>query len=194
MNRRVKPRGNMNYNRVIPSIRLVSPKDLRKQRVLVRIAPYDELEMRQSLPTLEFLSSAGARVTVMTEEPERPSGCEIFCNEAFSLSHEIRTSTTALARKAKVAVAGLAFEQQFRQLEAALDDPERPIAAVLGGELSRKKLMLAAEIARRSDRTFIGGELCVPFLVSRRPCYTSPAVTGEMVDLAAGILEEAREE
>jgi 3-phosphoglycerate kinase/nucleotide-binding universal stress UspA family protein len=184
----------MSPNRLVPGLRTIPPKELRTQRVLVRIDPHDELELRESLPTLAFLTSAGARVTVVTEEPERAIACEIFCNEAFSLSHEVRTSTTAVAKKARIAVAGLAFERQLSQLETVLAEPERPVIAVLGGELSRKKLLLAAEVARRSDRLFIGGELCIPFLLSRGVRYTSPVVTDEMISLAAKILEEAREE
>jgi Phosphoglycerate kinase len=179
--------------RVIRSIRAIPPRDLWTQRVLVRIDPYDE-EIRQTSPTLELLSSAGARVTVITEEPERIIESDIFCNEAFSLSHEVRASTIALAKKAKVAVAGLQFERQLNQLEAVLTAPESPVIAILGGKLSTTRLLLTAQIARRADRVFIGGELCIPFLLARNVRCAHHGVTGEMVGWADKMLEDARQE
>jgi hypothetical protein len=58
---------------------------------LVRIDPLDE-EIRQSSPTLDMLSSVGARVTVITEEPERTIDCDII---AISMG---RTSQKLLSR------------------------------------------------------------------------------------------------
>ena len=141
-----------------------------------------------------MLSSVGARVTVITEEPERTIDCDIFCNEAFSLSHEVRTSTIDIAKKARVAVAGFQFERELRQLEAVLAALESPVIAFLGGELSRTDLLLVSSISRRADRAFIGGELCVPFLRAKHVRCASHSVTGEMIDWAGKIMEDARQE
>jgi 3-phosphoglycerate kinase/nucleotide-binding universal stress UspA family protein len=174
------------------SIRTVPAEELRGKRVLVRIDPDDALQLRESSATFALLSAAGASVIVIaSERAQGISASDIYCNEAFSLSHEARASTIEAARKARLAVAGLAFEREFNQLEAVLRDPQRPVVTVLGGELSRDKLLLVEEIARRSDRTLLGGELCFPFMQSRGIAYDTPLVTDEMLRIAERILTEA---
>jgi len=174
------------------SIRTIPPEELRGKRVLVRIDPDDALQLRESSPTLALLSAAGASVILVTSERgEGISVSDIYCNEAFSLSHEARASTIDAARKAGLAVAGLAFEREFNQLEAVVADSQHPVVTVLGGELSRDKLLLVEEIARRSDRVLLGGELCIPFLRSKGIPYDTPLVTDEMMQIAERIVTEA---
>src|SRR5262249_11358143 len=62
--------------------------------------------------------------------------CDIYCNDAFSISHETRASTVITARTAKLAVAGFAFAREFNLLEILLGHAKEPTLAVLGGELS----------------------------------------------------------
>jgi 3-phosphoglycerate kinase len=90
-------------------------------------------------------------------------------------------------------VAGLAFERELRTLEVKLGEPRlRPSLALLGGEVSKDKLLLAEEIARRSDRTFVAGQLAFPFLIARELLLSSAAVTEEMVAIAQRMMAEAR--
>jgi phosphoglycerate kinase len=118
---------------------------------------------------------------------------DIYCNDAFALSHEIRASTVGVAKRAKRALAGLTFERELRMLEVMLGEPRRcPSLAVLGGEVSKEKLLLAEEIARRTDRTMIGGQLALAFLVAREILPSSPMVTAEMVTIAERMMAQAR--
>src|SRR6266850_3899514 len=119
---------------------------------------------------------------------------DIYCNEAFALSHEVRASTVGVAKRAKRAVAGLAFERELSTLEVKLCEPRRPSLALLGGEVSKDKLLLAEEIARRSDRTFVAGQLALPFLIAKELLLSSPAVTEEMVSIALCMMAAARTE
>jgi phosphoglycerate kinase len=117
----------------------------------------------------------------------------IYCNEAFALSHEVRASTVGVAKRAKRAVAGVAFERELSTLEVKLREPRLcPSLALLGGEVSKDKLLLAEEIARRSDRTFVAGQLALPFLIAKEFLLSSPAVTEEMVSIAQRMVAEAR--
>lgn len=160
---------------------------------MVRINPADALELRESLPTLSLLSAAGASIIIVSSEnAEENTSCDIYCNEAFALAHEARESTMKAAKKAPLAVAGLAFERELNHLQAVLGAPEHPVVTVLGGELSRDKLLLLEEIARRSDRVLLGGELCIPFMASRGIPYNIPLLTDEMILIAERILTEAR--
>jgi phosphoglycerate kinase len=118
---------------------------------------------------------------------------EIYCNDAFALSHQVRASTVGVAKKAKRAVGGLAFERELSMLEVMLGQPRNPSLAMLGGEVSRDKLLLAEEIVRRADRTLIAGQLAFPFLIARELLLTSASVTEEMVTIAERIMREARD-
>lgn len=113
--------------------------------------------------------------------------CDIYCNDAFALSHEVRASTVGAAGAAKLAVAGLAFEREWNILNLTLDHPQRPLFALLGGSLSEEKLLLAEEISRRAEIMFVAGEFCFPFLVARGDIPGSREVTDEMVK--AGLIE-----
>jgi len=117
---------------------------------------------------------------------------DIYCNDAFALSHEIRASTVGVAKRAKRALAGLTFQRELRMLEVMLGKPRGPSLAVLGGEVSKEKLLLAEEIARRMDRTMIAGQLALAFLVAREVIPSSAMVTAEMVTIAERMMAQAR--
>jgi phosphoglycerate kinase len=242
------------------TIDATAPKDLAEQVVLVRIDGNDEIGLRDTLPTLSYLTEAKARIIVAThcgtpaDAPDvndlaaklsdmlgRSIGrlddwrgeaglravshmapgdivmmenlareandavgdedlaealsrlAEIFCNEAFGLAHEARASTVGIAKKARQSFAGIAFGRQWKMLEIVLGQPRPPSLSLLGGEASREKLLLAEEIAQRSDETLIGGQLALPFLVARKVIRHHPAVTDEMLVISERIMSTARQ-
>ena len=120
--------------------------------------------------------------------------CDIYCNEAFALSHETRASTVGVARKAPLAVAGTAFHRDLRALESVSEEPRQHVFAVLGGELSKDKLLLAEQIAKSSDRVLVGGQLCFPFLIARGVVFNSPVVADELIRIAERMMTDARDE
>lgn len=117
--------------------------------------------------------------------------CDIYCNDAFALSHDVRASTVGIARRATLAVAGFAFERELNMLSVALDSPKPPVISILGGELSKDTLLLAEEIARRSANLFAAGQLSTPFLVAKGS-LSHNAVSGDaLVTIAERMLSEA---
>jgi phosphoglycerate kinase len=120
--------------------------------------------------------------------------CDLYCNEAFALSHELRASTVGVARKAPLAVAGRAFHRDLLALEALLEEPRQHVLAVLGGVLSKDKLLLAEQIAKGSDRVLVAGQLCFPFLIASGRVFHGPAVADELITIAERMLTEARDE
>ncbi|HJQ26536.1 MAG TPA: phosphoglycerate kinase [Blastocatellia bacterium] len=120
--------------------------------------------------------------------------CDIYCDDAIALAHEIRASTVGVAHRARRAVAGLAFERELSLLSRTLDDPGRPLLSILGGELSQDKLAMAEVIARQSQVLLLGGELCLPFLVARGGNAGRAEVAKDMVEFAEAILSAAKED
>jgi len=124
--------------------------------------------------------------------------CDIYCNDAFAVSHHVTASTFAVAKKAKLAVAGLVFGHEWSLLKVTLGGPSVPTLALLGGDLSKEKLLLAQEIARRSDHTLVAGRLSFPFLVARGvlpdDATVSAVVSDDMIAIAEQMMREAQDD
>jgi phosphoglycerate kinase len=120
--------------------------------------------------------------------------CDFYCNDAFALAHELRASTVGVAHQARRPVAGLAFERELSLLSQTLDDPDRPLLSILGGELSEDKLAMVEIIARQSQVLLLGGELCLPFLIAQGRTEGRVEVNRDMVRFAESILSEAKKE
>lgn len=118
---------------------------------------------------------------------------DIYCNEAFPLAHQIRASTVGVTKHVRRACAGIAFERELNTLDTLLGEMRIPSMAVLGGEASKEKLLLAEAVARRVERTYIAGQLALPFLIARGMIAANPAVTDEMLAIAQRVMTEARE-
>jgi phosphoglycerate kinase len=118
---------------------------------------------------------------------------EIYCNEAFGLAHEVRASTVGVAKRTKHAVAGITFERELAMLEVMLGEPRTPSLALLGGEISKDKILLGVEIAGRVDHTFVAGQLALPFLIVNRSLRSHAAVTDDIMIIAERMLAAARD-
>ena len=118
---------------------------------------------------------------------------DIYCNEAFGLAHEVRASTVAVAKRAKYAVAGITFERELTMLDVMLRELRPPSLALLGGEISKDKMLLAEEIAARVDHTFLAGQFAFPFLIANGRLRSHAAVTEEIVVIAERMLAAARD-
>ena len=120
--------------------------------------------------------------------------CDFYCNDAFALAHELRASTVGVAYRARRSVAGLAFERELGLLSQTLDDPNRPLLSILGGDLSEDKLAMVERIARQSQVLLLGGELCLPFLIAQGRIEGRVEVARDMVRFAESILSEAKKD
>jgi phosphoglycerate kinase len=120
--------------------------------------------------------------------------CDIYCNAAFALSHEVRASTVGVTHKAGRAVAAPAFARELTGLETFFSDPPEPLYTILGGELSGPKLSLAEEIARRSDNLLVAGAMCLPFLIARGFVPNDAEIADQLIAKADRMLKEARED
>ncbi len=88
---------------------------------------------------------------------------DIFVNDAFSTAHRAHASTEAIARLLP-AVAGRLMEAELKALGAALERPERPLAAVVGGAKVSTKLDLLGNLVAKVDHLVIGGGMANTFL------------------------------
>ncbi len=91
---------------------------------------------------------------------------EVYVNDAFSAAHRAHASTEGVARRLP-AYAGLALEREINYLTAALEAPDRPVLAIVGGAKVSTKIDLLKNLVRKVDRLFVGGAMANTFLAAR---------------------------
>jgi phosphoglycerate kinase len=92
---------------------------------------------------------------------------ELFVNDAFGAAHRAHASTTGVAEEVRkrggLAVSGLLMERELKFLSEALEEPERPFVAVLGGAKISGKIDVIQALLPRVDRLLVGGAMANTF-------------------------------
>lgn len=115
---------------------------------------------------------------------------DIYVNDAFSAAHRAHASTEGLA-KALPAYAGRAMEAELKALEKALGEPERPVAAVVGGAKVSTKLDVLKHLVTKVDHLIIGGGMANTFLAARGVAVGKSLCEHDLTATADEILENA---
>jgi phosphoglycerate kinase len=115
---------------------------------------------------------------------------DFYVNDAFSAAHRAHASTEAIARLLP-AYAGRAMEAELIALAKALGDPERPVAAVVGGAKVSTKLEVLRHLVARVDHLIIGGGMANTFLAARGVDVGRSLCEHDLKGTALEILEAA---
>lgn len=119
----------------------------------------------------------------------------VFVNDAFGTAHRAHASTEGVARvireRGGEAVAGLLMERELRFLGEALDDPERPFVAILGGAKISGKIDVIRAMLPRVDRLLVGGAMANTFFRALGLETGRSLVEEDRVDMARELLQEA---
>ena len=92
--------------------------------------------------------------------------CDVFVMDAFGTAHRAHASTCGVIHAAPVACAGPLLEAELHALDQALDDPARPLVAIVGGAKVSTKLALLESLATRADAILVGGGIANTFLLA----------------------------
>src|SRR5690606_6844172 len=119
----------------------------------------------------------------------------LFVNDAFGAAHRAHASTSGLAEaivaRGGVAVAGGLLEREIRYLKHALEDPERPFVAILGGAKISGKIDVVHALLGRVDRLLVGGAMANTFFRAMGLDTGASLVEEDRVEMARALLEEA---
>ncbi|WP_309623447.1 phosphoglycerate kinase [Novosphingobium sp.] len=115
---------------------------------------------------------------------------DIYVNDAFSAAHRAHASTEGLAHVLP-AYAGRAMEAELKALQAALGDPERPVAAVVGGAKVSSKLDVLSHLVTKVDHLIIGGGMANTFLAARGVNVGKSLCEHELASTCEAILDSA---
>jgi phosphoglycerate kinase len=116
---------------------------------------------------------------------------EVYVNDAFSCAHRAHASTEAIARLLP-AVAGRLMQAELDHLSRALDQPQRPVAAIVGGAKISTKLDLLGNLVARTDLLIVGGGMANTFLHAGGVAIGRSLAERDMAPRASEIMQEAR--
>lgn len=116
---------------------------------------------------------------------------DLYVDDAFGAAHRAHASVEAITRNVKRAAAGLLMEQEIRYLGHALESPERPFVAILGGAKVSDKLEVIENLLNKVDRLLIGGAMAYTFFKARGLPIGRSLVEDEKLDAAKTIEAEA---
>jgi phosphoglycerate kinase len=115
---------------------------------------------------------------------------DVYVNDAFSAAHRAHASTEGIAHE-RPSAAGRAMEAEIAALTRALEHPERPLAAIVGGAKISTKLDLLSNLIAKVDTLVIGGAMANTFLAAQGRNVGKSLIEPDRLGTARDILERA---
>jgi len=120
--------------------------------------------------------------------------CDLYVNDAFGTAHRAHASTVGITHHVSKAAAGLLMEKELDYLGRAINNPEHPFVAILGGaKVSDKIPVINALIDRGVDKILIGGAMAYTFLKAEGFTVGKSLVEDSMLSTALEIKKRAEE-
>ena len=113
--------------------------------------------------------------------------CDVFVMDAFGTAHRAQASTYGVAEHAPVACAGPLLAAELDALGKALDDPARPLVAIVGGSKVSTKLTVLDALARLVDTLIVGGGIANTFIAAAGHGVGNSLYEADMLDIARGL-------
>ncbi len=127
-----------------------------------------------------------------TELAQRFAGLgDLYVDDAFGSAHRAHASTEAVAHLLKPAVAGFLLEKELKYLGAAIENPQRPFVAVLGGDKVSGKIDLIEKLLPRVDEILIGGAMACTFFKAMGLEVGQSLVEDDRLELARALMQKA---
>ncbi|MCY3623080.1 MAG: phosphoglycerate kinase [Gammaproteobacteria bacterium] len=116
--------------------------------------------------------------------------CDVFVMDAFGTAHRAHASTVGVAEAAPAACAGPLLAAELRALGRVLDDPARPLVAVVGGAKVSTKLAVLESLTRVADLIIVGGGIANTFLLASGVTIGASLAEPDQVDVARRIMSQ----
>jgi phosphoglycerate kinase len=112
------------------------------------------------------------------------AAADVYVDDAFGAAHRAHASVDGITHYVRRAAAGLLMEQELRYLGHALEAPERPFIAILGGAKVSDKIEVIDNLLKKVDRLIIGGAMAYTFFKSRGIPVGKSLVEDDKLDAA----------
>ncbi|MGD9292155.1 MAG: phosphoglycerate kinase, partial [Gammaproteobacteria bacterium] len=118
--------------------------------------------------------------------------CDVYVMDAFGTAHRAQASTHGVARYAPIACAGPLLVGELDALSRALDQPARPLVAIVGGSKVSTKLSVLDALADKVDQLIVGGGIANNFLAAQGHPVGKSLYEPDLVPEARALMEKAR--
>ena len=115
--------------------------------------------------------------------------CDVYVNDAFGTAHRAEATTHGIARFAPVACAGILMGAEIDALGKALQSPQRPLVAIVGGSKVSSKLTILKSLADKVDQLIVGGGIANTFLLASGKRIGESLAEPELVKEAQAIMD-----
>ena len=118
---------------------------------------------------------------------------DVYINDAFAVSHRAHASVVGVPRQCAEKAAGFLLQKEMDYFHRSMDEPVRPLVAIVGGAKVSSKLSALENMLDKVDRMLIGGAMANTFLKSRGLEVGSSKVENDLLETAAQFLQQASE-
>jgi phosphoglycerate kinase len=116
--------------------------------------------------------------------------CDVFVMDAFGTAHRAQASTHGVAKYAPTACAGPLLSSELESLGKALDNPARPMVAIVGGSKVSTKLKVLETLSDRVDQLIVGGGIANTFLAATGKPVGKSLYESDLVGVAKALMEK----
>ncbi|MEK0151834.1 phosphoglycerate kinase [Tetragenococcus halophilus] len=116
---------------------------------------------------------------------------DVFVNDAFGTAHRSHASNVGIASTGIPTVAGFLMEKEIEFIGEAVDNPKRPMVAILGGAKVSDKIGVIENLIEKADKILIGGGMTYTFYKAKGEDIGNSMVEEDKVDLAKSLIEKA---
>ena len=109
---------------------------------------------------------------------------DVYVNDAFGAAHRAHASTEGVTKFLRPSVAGYLMEKELQYLQGAIDEPKRPLAAIVGGSKVSSKIGVLEALIDKCDKILVGGGMIFTFYKARGLAVGKSLVEEDKLDLA----------
>ncbi|EAD5511963.1 phosphoglycerate kinase [Listeria monocytogenes] len=115
---------------------------------------------------------------------------DVFVNDAFGTAHRAHASNVGIASNLESA-AGFLMEKEIKFIGGVVDNPARPLVAILGGAKVSDKISVIENLLTKADKVLVGGGMTFTFMAAQGQEIGKSLLEADKVELAKGLLEKA---
>lgn len=121
------------------------------------------------------------------------ANADLYVNDAFGTAHRAHASTEGVTKYLTPSVAGFLIQKELEYLQNAIENPQRPLAAIIGGSKVSSKIGVIETLLEKCDKLFIGGGMIFTFYKARGLSVGKSLVEEDKLELAKTLEAKAKE-
>jgi phosphoglycerate kinase len=118
---------------------------------------------------------------------------DLYVNDAFGTAHRAHASTEGVTKYLRPSVAGYLVDKELQYLQNAIENPQRPLAAIVGGSKVSSKIGVIETLLDKVDKLFIGGGMIFTFYKARGLNVGKSLVEEDKLELARSLEQKAKD-